>query len=82
MVRLRGTVGFTQGTYAGFVELQNLDGSEVTIEAGSATNGYTNGTGNLWLMLHSLGFNEFSKAGVLEGNRRKWNCFELPMRSR
>ena len=76
LVLMRGTVGFTQGTYAGFVELQNLDGSEVTIEAGSATNGYTNGTGTSWLMLHSLGFNEFSMAGVLEGQCCKWNCFE------
>ena len=61
------TVGFTQGTYAGFVELKNLDGSGVTIEAGSATNGYTNGTGT-FADVNSLGFNEFSKAGVLEGN--------------
>ena len=61
------TVGFTQGTYAGFVELKNLDGSQVTIEAGSATNGYTNGTGTM-ADVNSLGFNEFSKAGVLEGN--------------
>ena len=60
-------VGFTAGTYTGFVELQNLDGSEVTIEAGSATNGYTNGTGT-FADVTSLGFNEFSKAGVLEGN--------------
>ena len=60
-------VGFAAGTYTGFVELQNLDGSEVTIEAGSATNGYTNGTGT-FADVTSLGFNEFSKAGVLEGN--------------
>ncbi len=61
------TVGFTQGTYTGFVELKNLDGSGVTIEAGSATNGYTNGTGT-FADVNALGFNEFSKAGVLEGN--------------
>ena len=60
-------VGFSAGTYTGFVELKNLDGSEVTIEAGSATNGYTNGTGT-FADVNSLGFNEFSKAGVLEGN--------------
>ena len=60
-------VGFTAGTYTGFVELSNLDGSQVTIEAGSATNGYTNGTGT-FADVTSLGFNEFSKAGVLEGN--------------
>ena len=62
-----GTVGFTQGTYTGFVELKNLDGSAVTIEAGSTTNGYTNGTGT-FADVTSLGFNEFSQAGVLESN--------------
>ena len=61
------TVGFIQGAYAGFVELKNLDGSGVTIEAGSATNGYTNGTGT-FADVNSLGFNEFSSSGVLEGN--------------
>ena len=62
-----GTVGFTQGTYTGFVELKNLDGSAVTIEAGSTENGYTNGTGT-FADVTSLGFNEFSQAGVLESN--------------
>ena len=56
-----------QGTYTGFVELKNLDGSAVTIEAGSTTNGYTNGTGT-FADVTSLGFNEFSQAGVLESN--------------
>ena len=60
-------VGFTAGTYTGFVELTNLDSSQVTIEAGSDTNGYTNGTGTM-ADVTSLGFNEFSTAGVLEGN--------------
>jgi len=60
-------VGFTAGTYSGFVELKNLDSSQVTIEAGSANNGYTNGTGTM-ADISSLGFNEFSKAGVLESN--------------
>ena len=60
-------VGFTAGTYTGFVELTNLDSSQVTIEAGSDTNGYTNGTGTM-ADITSLGFNEFSTAGVLEGN--------------
>ncbi|MDA9657549.1 flagellin, partial [Alphaproteobacteria bacterium] len=61
------SVGFAAGTYTGFVELSNLDGSQVTIEAGSATNGYTNGTGTM-ADVNSLGFNEFSTVGVLEGN--------------
>ena len=60
-------VGFVVGTLTGFVELKNLDGSQVTLEAGSATNGYTNGTGT-FADVNALGFNEFSKAGVLEGN--------------
>jgi flagellin len=60
-------VGFTAGTNTGFVELKNLDASQVTIEAGSATNGYTSGTGVMG-DIAKLGFNEFSKAGVLEGN--------------
>ena len=61
------SVGFTVGTYTGFVSLQNLDGSQATIEAGSATNGYTNGTGFI-ADVASFGFNEFSKPGVLETN--------------
>ena len=61
------SVGFAAGTYSGFVELKNLDSSQVTIEAGSANNGYTNGTGTM-ADISSLGFNEFSKAGVLESN--------------
>ena len=60
-------VGFTAGTNTGFVELKNLDASQVTIEAGSATNGYTSGTGVMG-DIAKLGFNEFSKVGVLEGN--------------
>ncbi len=61
------SVGFTVGTYTGFVSLENLDGSAVTIEAGSATNGYTSGTGTI-ADVAALGFNEFSVAGVLETN--------------
>jgi flagellin len=61
------TLGFTQGTYAGFIELSNLDGSQVTIEAASPTNGYTGGSGTI-ADVNALGFNEFSEAGVLEGN--------------
>ena len=60
-------VGFVVGTFTGFVELKNLDGSQVTIEAGSATNGYTGGTGTI-ADVTALGFNEFSTPGVLEGN--------------
>jgi flagellin len=33
-------VGFTAGTYAGFIGITNLDGSAVRIEAGNVANGY------------------------------------------
>tara|TARA_B100001093_G_scaffold392449_1_gene378951 strand:- start:3018 stop:5759 length:2742 start_codon:yes stop_codon:yes gene_type:complete len=52
-------------TYTGFVSLENIDGSEVTIEAGSVENGYTGGAGTI-ADVNSLGFNEFSVAGKLE----------------
>ena len=61
------SVGFTTGTNTGFVELNNLDGSQLTLEAGSENNGYTDGTGTM-ADVQSLGFNEFSKAGQLETN--------------
>tara|TARA_B100001057_G_scaffold391992_1_gene400411 strand:+ start:1250 stop:3976 length:2727 start_codon:yes stop_codon:yes gene_type:complete len=61
------SVGFTAGTYTGFYSLTNLDGSGVTIEAGSSTNGYTSGTGVI-ADVASFGFNEFSEAGKLETN--------------
>ena len=61
------SVGFggSSVTYTGFLEISNLDGSGVRIEAGSVNNGYTGGAGTI-TDLHALGFNEFSKAGVLE----------------
>jgi len=37
-------VGFTAATYEGFVTLENIDGSAVSIEAGSAQNGYPSTT--------------------------------------
>jgi len=63
------TVGFTSSsqTFTGFIELKNLDGTEVSIEAGSVKNGYTGGAGTL-ADVQNLGFNEFSKAGVLESD--------------
>ena len=59
------SVGFTVGDYNGFLSITNLDGSGVTIEAGSETNGYKDGAGTI-ADVQSLGFNEFSKAGVIE----------------
>jgi len=52
-------------TYTGFMEIKNLDGSGVQIEAGSVKNGYTSGVGKM-ADLHAIGFNEFSSPGVLE----------------
>ena len=52
-------------TYTGFMDIKNLDGTGVQIEAGSVKNGYTGGAGAI-ADLHAIGFNEFSSAGVLE----------------
>ncbi len=59
------TVGFEAGTFTGFLEISNLDGTDVTIEAGSVKNGYTGGAGTI-ADVQKLGFNEFSEGGVLE----------------
>ena len=58
-------VGFTAGTYTGFVSLKNLDGSNVRIEAGSEVNGYANGLGTIG-DVNAIGFNETSTGAVLE----------------
>ena len=58
-------VGFTAGTYTGFVSLKNLDGSAVRIEAGSEVNGYADGLGTIG-DVNSLGFNETSSGSILE----------------
>ncbi len=58
-------VGFTAGTYTGFVSLKNLDGSAVRIEAGSEVNGYTDGLGTIG-DVNALGFNETSSGSILE----------------
>ena len=60
-------VGFTSGTYTGFLDIKNLDGSGVEIEAGSVANGYTGGTGTID-DVNAFGFNEFSSVGVLESD--------------
>ena len=58
-------VGFTAGTYTGFVSLTNIDGSAVKIEAGSEKNGYSNGLGTI-ADLAALGFNEISDGKTVE----------------
>ena len=61
-------VGFTNATYEGYVTLENIDGSAVSIEAGSAQNGYPSSTSvdtaaGLTADVALFGFNETSKDG-------------------
>jgi flagellin len=58
-------VGFTAGTYTGFVSISNLDGSAVKVEAGSEVNGYTDGQGTI-ADVQAIGFNETSNGTTLE----------------
>ena len=60
-------IGLTAGTYTGFIELSNLDGSGVRIEAETVENGYASGSGTI-ADVQLLGFNEFSVAGELESD--------------
>ena len=60
-------IGLTAGTYTGFIELSNLDGSGVRIEAETVENGYASGSGTM-ADVQLLGFNEFSEAGELESD--------------
>ena len=61
------SVGFTAGTYTGFLDIKNLDGSGTRIEAGSVENGYTGGTGTID-DLKAFGLNESSVANVVESD--------------
>ena len=61
-------VGFVAETYEGFVTLENLDGSAVSIEAGSAQNGYPSTTSvdtaaGTSADVATFNFNETSKDG-------------------
>ena len=49
-------VGFTAGTYEGFITLENIDGSAVVVEAGNQANGYvsTDTAAGLLLTLEHL----------------------------
>ena len=57
-------VGFTTGTYEGFVELTNIDGSAVVVEAGSKENGYGSSAAGEFSDLALFGFNQTSKDGL------------------
>ena len=58
-------VGFTAGTYEGFITLENLDGSAVVVEAGNQANGYvsTDTAAGLLSDLRTLGLNQTTKDG-------------------
>ena len=58
-------VGFTAGTYAGFIKLENLDGSAVTVEAATEENGYGSGATGAHTDLSYFGFNEVN-ANIIE----------------
>jgi len=59
------SVGFTNGTYEGFITLQNVDGSAVVVEAGNQANGYvsTDTAAGLLSDLRTLGLNQTTKDG-------------------
>ena len=57
-------VGFTVGTYQGFVVLTNLDGSAVVVEAGSTENGYGATAAGEVGDVENFGFNQTSKDGL------------------
>ena len=62
-------VGFTTGTFEGFVTLENLDGSNVVIEAGNKANGYGSSAAGTMADLAAFGFNQTSPDGKsIEGN--------------
>jgi flagellin len=62
------SMGFTADVYGGFVTLENADGSGVSIEAGTDTNGYSSDTGELTDVI-DLGFNEI-RSGVVSGSAK------------
>ena len=64
-------VGFTTATYEGFVKLENLNGSVVTVEAGNQANGYvtTDTAAGLGSDVELFGFTQTTADGLgLKGN--------------
>ncbi|MFL2945657.1 MAG: flagellin [Parvibaculales bacterium] len=53
-------------TYTGMIALENIDGSDVSIEVGNIENGYVGDAGTD-AMLEFMGFNE-TRSGVISGN--------------
>ena len=61
------SIGLSNTTYQGFLEITNLDGSAVTIEAGSEENGYGNSAAGLNADVQSFGFNEGNGSVITGG---------------
>ena len=57
------SVGLTVDTFEGFVALENLDGSAVSIEAGNKANGYGSSAAGTMTDLAAFGFNQTSRDG-------------------
>ena len=60
-------VGFTEATYEGMYTLENVDGSEVTIELGNLANGYVQAATATNTNMDFLGLNETQGAGRTKG---------------
>ena len=53
------SAGLTAGTYTGYVALESLDGSDISVLARNAANGYAGGTGTV-TDVQNFGFNQTS----------------------
>ena len=60
-------IGFLVDDYEGFIEIENIDGSDVTIELGNTPNGYANAATATGALLQGYGFNQTSGAGNTKG---------------
>jgi flagellin len=58
--------GFTAGTYKGYVALNSLDNTSITIQANDIFNGYSANTGTA-ANVQTFGFNEVTKANTARG---------------
>jgi flagellin len=50
-------MGFTAGTYIGYVSMQNMDGGDISVKAKNSANGYVGGAGTL-ADIQLMGLNE------------------------
>jgi len=58
--------GFTAGTYAGYVTMQNMDGGDISVKAKNSANGYVGGAGTL-ADIQLMGLNESSDGVTFTG---------------